>query len=227
MTGTLLIGTPSPMRDACEALLRERGLPIATLPLPAGAPEVPGPEHGPYIALCTHADSAEEDVRAVVERWPETRVLAILSEIDPELSARLLDAGADDAIPLRAARVQLAPRLDALRRRAAMSAGAEHAGPLVAGGLTIDLGAHRVWSGGAEVALSPTEFRILRKLSVHPGRFVAHQEILLAVWGDLRPELFESLRVYVSGIRRKVRAAGETVSIVTRPGLGYALVVAA
>jgi two-component system KDP operon response regulator KdpE len=94
---------------------------------------------------------------------------------------------------------------------------------LVAGSLRIDPSSHRVWIGSNEVPFSPTEFLILQKLCMHSGRVVPHREIFIAVWGEFRPEMAESLRVYIRHIRRKMQIAAEAVSITTRPGIGYML----
>jgi DNA-binding response OmpR family regulator len=94
---------------------------------------------------------------------------------------------------------------------------------LVAGNIKIDPATHRVWIGTTEVPFSPTEFLILQKLCLHSGRVVPYREIFITVWGEFRPEMAEGLRVYIRHIRRKMQTAAETVSIVTRPGIGYML----
>ncbi|MEJ7653295.1 MAG: winged helix-turn-helix domain-containing protein [Chloroflexia bacterium] len=57
--------------------------------------------------------------------------------------------------------------------------------------MCVDFDAQKVWIGDDELALSPTEFRLFRTLSMHLGRVVTHREILDQVWGEHRPEPFE------------------------------------
>lgn len=153
----------------------------------------------------------------------EVPLLVVDATPGSSLTVPMLEAGADDVISPSKLPVQLVPRIAALLRRNKLSASVPGTVPLVAGNLRIDLNSHKVWSGDREVALSPTEFRILQKLCMHAGKVVPHKEILIAAWGEQRPELVDGLRVYIRHIRRKVQAAGEAVTIVSRPGIGYML----
>jgi two-component system KDP operon response regulator KdpE len=185
----------------------------------------PGISPDVCIAVCENMHTAVHEVRLYRELWPDASLLAVDASPAGHLVAPLLDAGADDVVQPGRTAVQLAPRVRALLRRRQMATATQAHVPLRAGDLRIDLSAHRVWSGDREVALSPTEFRILQKLCMHVGRVVPHREILIAVWGEFRPEMAEALRVYIRHIRRKVSAAGQAVTIVTQPGIGYMLAV--
>jgi two-component system OmpR family response regulator len=88
--------------------------------------------------------------------------------------------------------------------------------------LTLDEDAHRVWFAGDLVALSPTEFRLLRYLLVNAERVVSKSQILSHVWGydyDGDPGVVET---YVFYLRRKLGDAG-TRLIHTVRGVGYSL----
>src|SRR5262245_61834923 len=74
--------------------------------------------------------------------------------------------------------------------------------------LALDEDAHRVWLSGEVVALSPTEFRLLRYLLVNAERVVSKSQILSHVWGfdyDGDPGVVET---YVFYLRRKLGDAG-------------------
>lgn len=175
------------------------------------------------IAVCDNLLTASHEVKLYRELWMEVPLLVVDATPGGSLTVPMLEAGADDVLSPRKLPVQLVPRISALLRRNELSRSVPGTVPLVAGNLRIDLNAHKVWSGDREVALSPTEFRILQKLCMHAGKVVPHKEILIAAWGEQRPELVEGLRVYIRHIRRKVQAAGEAVTIVSRPGIGYML----
>jgi two-component system OmpR family response regulator len=88
--------------------------------------------------------------------------------------------------------------------------------------LALDEDAHRVWLDGSLVALSPTEFRLLRYLLVNAERVVSKSQILSHVWGfdyDGDPGVVET---YVFYLRRKLGDAG-TRLIHTVRGVGYSL----
>jgi two-component system OmpR family response regulator len=88
--------------------------------------------------------------------------------------------------------------------------------------LALDEDAHRVWLGNDLVALSPTEFRLLRYLLMNAERVVSKSQILSQVWGydyDGDPGVVET---YVFYLRRKLGDAGVTL-IHTVRGVGYSL----
>lgn len=225
----LLLGDTSAARDDCETLLRRhRFRPRVVEPFATDLHARPGVQPDLCVAVCDSHHTAVHEVRLYRELWPEASLLVIDSSQGHHLVVPLLDAGADDVIGPSQALVQLAPRVRSLLRRRSLNneSRRKHV-PLVAGDLKMDLSERKVWSGSTEVALSPTEFRILQKLCMHMGRVVPHRDILIAAWGDHRPEMTEALRVYIRHIRRKVQAAGQAVTIITQPGIGYMLAVPA
>ena len=93
---------------------------------------------------------------------------------------------------------------------------------LVVADLELDLDSHRVWRGGQEALLSPTEFNLLRYLMTNAGRVVSRAQILDTVWqydfnGD--STIIES---FISNLRRKVDS-GEPKLIHTVRGVGYSV----
>jgi two-component system, OmpR family, response regulator len=88
-------------------------------------------------------------------------------------------------------------------------------------GLELDGEAHEVKRGGAPVALTPTEYRLLRFLMVNAGRVVSKGEILDHVWED--PDRDRNVvEPALSYLRRKVDQ-GEPRLIHTVRGFGYVL----
>ena len=111
------------------------------------------------------------------------------------------------------ARVQVALRRSGLGNRDARLRVAD---------LEMDLDSHRVWRGGVEANLSPTEFNLLRCLMVNVGRVVTRAQILDSVWQyDFNGEstIVES---FVSNLRKKLDAA-EPKLIHTVRGVGYSI----
>ncbi|MET8569605.1 response regulator transcription factor [Streptomyces sp. NPDC004783] len=128
-----------------------------------------------------------------------------------------LDTGADDYLTKPFSYVVLVARVKALLRRRARGAGAS---PVhVHGDLEVDTAARRVFLGEREVTLTAKEFAVLEHLVVRAGQVVSKAEILEHVWDfayDGDPNIVE---VYVSALRRKLRAG----LIRTVRGAGYRL----
>lgn len=128
-----------------------------------------------------------------------------------------LDTGADDYLTKPFSYVVLVARVKALLRRGGQGAGAS---PVhVHGDLKVDTAARRVFLGEDEVSLTTKEFSVLEQLVLRAGEVVSKAEILEHVWdfayeGD--PNIVE---VYVSTLRRKLRAG----LIKTVRGAGYRL----
>ena len=89
-------------------------------------------------------------------------------------------------------------------------------------GLELDEDAHEVRRDGAMIALTPTEFRLLRFLMVNAGRVVSRDQILDHVW-EYNPAGDGSVvEPCISYLRRKVDQA-EPRLIHTVRGFGYVL----
>ncbi|MDA4890770.1 MULTISPECIES: response regulator transcription factor [unclassified Streptomyces] len=127
-----------------------------------------------------------------------------------------LDTGADDYLTKPFSYVVLVARVKALlRRRQGAGASPVH----VHGDLRVDTAARRVFLGEDEVTLTAKEFAVLEQLVVRAGQVVSKAEILEHVWDfayDGDPNIVE---VYVSALRRKLRAG----LIRTVRGAGYRL----
>jgi DNA-binding response OmpR family regulator len=147
----------------------------------------------------------------------------ILSGKDDEADiVRGLEAGADDYVTKPFAPRELLARVSAVLRRA--SFGAEDHGTAIFtnADLMIDYGQHLVRLSDKEIALTPTEYRLLSCLGQNVGRTLTQEEILLRVWGNGYQDEAHLLRVNVARLRAKLgENAYATKYVVTRPGVGY------
>jgi len=77
---------------------------------------------------------------------------------------------------------------------------------------------------GAAVALSKTEYKLLRTLAQHPGMVLAHDMLLERVWGPGYGDAVEFVWVYIRRLRRKIEPdPARPRYILTVPGVGYRL----
>jgi two-component system KDP operon response regulator KdpE len=77
---------------------------------------------------------------------------------------------------------------------------------------------------GQAVKLTPTEYGLLRLFVQHAGRILTHRQILREVWGPNTDEETNYLRVYITGLRKKLEENPQMPElIITEPGVGYRL----
>lgn len=158
--------------------------------------------------------------RKLVDRGRRVPVLFLTARDATEDKVRGLTIGGDDYVTKPFSLEELVARIRAVLRR--VGHGADAAERLVVGDLELDDASHDVRRSGREVALSPTEFNLLRYLMLNAGRVVSKTQILDQVWGyhfDGDTNIVES---YVSYLRRKL-GDPEHPLIHTVRGVGYIL----
>ena len=133
-----------------------------------------------------------------------------------------LDAGADDYLPKPFDLDELLARLRALLRRTKADDDTV-AEVLQIADLRLDSASRRVWRGTREIELSKTEFDLLELLVRNQGMVLEHSTIYDRIWGyDFGPDS-KNLAVYISYLRRKLEASGESKIIHTIRGVGYSV----
>jgi two-component system OmpR family response regulator len=124
-----------------------------------------------------------------------------------------LKAGADDYLGKPFHLPELLARLQAIIRRHE-----GHTGELSAGGLRLDEERQlALLPDGAEVALTGTEFRLLRYFMLHPGSVLSKTRLTEHVYDQDFDRDSNLIEVYVRRLREKLGAA----RIETRRGQGY------
>ncbi len=95
---------------------------------------------------------------------------------------------------------------------------------LSVGPLTVDFTKREVTVRGAEVHLTPIEYRLLTLLMKHRGKVLTHRQILKEVWGPPYANQTHYLRVYMAQLRRKIEPdPAQPKLVTTEPGVGYRL----
>jgi two-component system, OmpR family, response regulator len=135
---------------------------------------------------------------------------------------RGLTIGGDDYLTKPFSIEELVARVQVILRRVGK---ARRSQLLTAGDVELDDDAHVVRKAGVEVALSPTEYKLLRFLMRNPGRALSRAQILDHVWDYDFDGESTVVETFVSSLRRKVDRGGTngTRLIHTVRGLGYRL----
>ena len=134
---------------------------------------------------------------------------------------RGLRAGADDYLTKPYGNNELVARVHALLRRGRTGLPAD---PDVYddGLMRLDPGARTVLVGGADVRLSPTEFRLLAVLARNSGQVLTPAQLLDRVWGDPSGIGPERVKFAVLRLRRRLGWADPGSSpIQSVRGIGY------
>ena len=129
-----------------------------------------------------------------------------------------LDTGADDYIGKPFSPRELMARIRALLRRASTQ-NAEQL--LEAQGLKMDLNSHRVLFKGEEIALGPTEYKLLQFLMSNQNRVYSRAQLLDHVWGhDVYVEE-RTVDVHILRLRKALAPYQSDQWVQTVRGAGY------
>jgi two-component system OmpR family response regulator len=149
-----------------------------------------------------------------------TPVLFLTARDGTDDKVRGLTLGGDDYLQKPFSLDELVARAQAVLRRT--RADAASATVLELADLTMDDDAHRVIRAGAEVSLSPTEYKLLRYLLVNKGRVLSKAQILDHVWDYDFGGDGGVVETYVGYLRRKLDTVDPKL-IHTIRGVGYTL----
>ncbi len=128
---------------------------------------------------------------------------------------RGLELGAEDYVTKPFSPRELVLRANIAMRRASPSVNED----LAKAGLEIDAAKRQVFVDGEEVALTPTEFRLLAVLAGAPDRVQSRQALLAEVWG-MQPDLeTRTVDTHIKRLRVKLGCAARFIETVR--GIGY------
>jgi len=150
---------------------------------------------------------------------PIIMITAMAEEADKVLG---LDSGADDYVTKPFSVPELLARVRAALRRAELTEAPQSDACFEAGELRVDLAKQRVFVRGQEIALTPTEYRLLCELVKQPGRVLVPAYLTKKVWGPEYEEADRLIRQAIHRLRRKIEADPSNPKFIhTRSGMGY------
>jgi two-component system KDP operon response regulator KdpE len=163
-------------------------------------------------------------VTARLREWSAAPILFVSARDGERDKVAALEAGADDYVTKPFGMQELIARVRVLLRRSQRATPSSNATTIEVGELAIDLADHRAYLGSCEVALTPTQFKLLAALMRNAGKVLTHEQLLTAVWGPARAKETQYLRVYIGQLRKKLeRDPLRCRYLLTEPGVGYRL----
>lgn len=173
---------------------------------------------------CAHFDLAlvgTPEAAARLRKLRPTDAIIVVTKIgDVAARVQALDAGADDAFDASFPISQVAARVGAAGRRAAMVPRAPER--LEIDGCTIDLAASTAARDGKTVALTAREVELVRYLARHAGRVVSRGELLQNVWRIAAGSETRAVDVAMVGLRAKLeRDPARPAIVLSIRGAGY------
>ena len=166
------------------------------------------------------------EVIRTVRSWSDAVIIIISARGEDSDKISALDSGADDYLTKPFSIEELLARIRAAQRRMKfLSSDSEKTPVFVNGDLTINYASRQVTLGGREVRLTAIEYRLLTLLSGNAGKVLTHSYIIDKIWGGGVETDIISLRVYMTSLRKKLKAAQPGFNLIeTHIGIGYQLV---
>lgn len=157
-----------------------------------------------------------------VREWSPVPIIVLSARTMESQKIVALDAGADDYVTKPFSAPELLARVRAALRRNVRSV--ESACAVQLGTVRVDLARREATRAGAELHLTPLEYRVLESLARHAGMIVTQEQLIREVWGPDRSDDTRSLRVSIRNLRQKLEPDPRRPRyLVTEAGLGYRL----
>ena len=161
------------------------------------------------------------EVTRRMREWSQIPIIILSVREQERDKIAALDAGADDYLTKPFGTGELMARIRAAIRRSTRN---EDEPLIEINQLKIDLARRQVTLANQEIALTPTEYDILRILAQNIGKVLTHRQLLQQVWGQTYGEDMHLLRVNISNLRRKIEPdPTRPTYILTEAGVGYRL----
>jgi two-component system OmpR family response regulator len=157
--------------------------------------------------------------RRLREKGFKTAILFLTAKDAVENKVDALRAGGDDYVTKPFSLAEVVARVQAILRR---TAGDLPGDVLRYGDVVLDEARHEVFRGETAIALTATEFSLLRFFLLNPHRVLSKGQILQNVWRYDFGGNTNVVETYVSYLRRKLDAAGPPLIKTVRQA-GYML----
>ena len=165
------------------------------------------------------------EVIQTIRTWSLTPIVVISARGEDDDKIQALDNGADDYLTKPFSVAELLARIRAVQRRLQYSASSsEEQAVFTNGDLKINYASSVVTLGEKQLHLTPIEYKLLCLLAKNVGKVLTHSYIIDHIWGNGIESDIVSLRVYMTGLRKKLKTDKEESLIQTHIGIGYQMI---
>lgn len=160
-----------------------------------------------------------EVLSALRKNGCRTPILLLTAKTQVDDRIRGLDAGADDYLPKPFDMGELLARVRAMLRRREDF----HPDLLSFGDLTLNIQSGTLSCGNTDFVLPKQEYRLMEQLMINHKIFLSTEDLLTRAWGYDAETDINSVWLYISYLRKRLKAMGSTVEIASRRNIGYRL----
>ncbi len=160
------------------------------------------------------------DVIRQVQTFSKVPIIVISARSKEKEKVEALDSGADDYLTKPFNNAELMARIRVVLRKQKNIINM----PTIFefGDLRIDSEKRRVWKGEEEIHFTPIEYSLLTLLIEQQGKVLTHSFIQHRIWGYESTDEYQSLRVFMASIRRKIEDDSTNPKYIsTEVGVGY------
>ena len=156
-----------------------------------------------------------------LREWTSIPIIILSNRDEERAKIAALDAGADDYLTKPFGIGELMARIRAAMRHTIQGA---REPVFRLGDFYVDLARRHVSTGGRDVALTPTEYDLLRVLVQHAGQVLTYHQLLLNVWGKAPGSQVHLVQATMSNLRRKIEPdPSRPAYVLCEAGVGYRL----
>lgn len=159
-----------------------------------------------------------EVLKEIRKADPLIPILVVSARGKEEEKVKALDLGADDYVTKPFGISELLARIRAALRHQGHPTDQR---VFVFRDLRIDFEKRIVTKKGIEVHFTPIEYQILTLMVSNQGKVLTHRYIQEQVWHYQNQDDYQSLRVFVASIRKKINEDEDSPYIITEVGIGY------
>jgi two-component system, OmpR family, phosphate regulon response regulator PhoB len=152
------------------------------------------------------------------ERTRRIPIIVLTARAEERDKIEGLEGGADDYLTKPFSPKELLARIKAVLRRRAPERTDD---AVEISGLRLDPATRRVIGNGREIALGPTEFRLLHYFMTHPERVHSRAQLLDRVWGDHVFVEERTVDVHIRRLRQALESSGHDRLVETVRSSGY------
>ncbi len=159
-----------------------------------------------------------------IHEFSDVPIIMLTAKVREADMLRGFEVGADDYVTKPFSSRELLARVRAVLKRSQSDKAHPVETEIKCGALLIDLSRHRVMTGGQEIHLTPTEYKLLYELARYHDQVLLHEQLLTRVWGPEYRDDLDYLRTYIYQLRKKIELDPAKPKLLLRcPGVGYML----